>query len=374
VPHVAKKAVANGGRLRHLRTALHPTQRVREPTGRRNDVVLTISALVVPELILALTPWRGFGEVLFVGTIPGLIGLMHGRRFAVAAPTITAILVAVFVAVGSAPIIAAIVMALVGLGVGASSLKGWQTVAVVMTSWPSVLLIAPPLALTDTGWLSGKASVIVLAGAATFLGGAWTFAVTAILLPHPPTGTFTPEARSTSIVYGASLAVLLAGISYAATTWAPRTMAGWILLTVLVIARPGLTETRQRILARALGTITGGILAALVGLLIPVPMVISLVGLLCLAAAVLLQLKISSYALYSVALTASIVLLNSRANGLVSVDSQRVLFTMLGVVLAGLLVVVLQFVLIPAIAWTSGGIPDPRRTASARSSDAYRQR
>jgi len=199
--------------------------------------------------------------------------------------------------------------------------------------WPAVLLVDPPMAISDHGWLATPLAVAMAAGVATLLGGAWTILATTLLLPKPPTGDFAPQSRSTAVVYGASLAVLLGGFgraSFATTTWGHGTMAGWILLTVLVIARPGHAETRRRVVKRALRTVVGGIAAGALGLFIPLPSLVSVVGLVCLAAAVIMQLKKSNYAIYSAGLTCAIVLLNAGGGGLIDVDAQRVLFTLVG--------------------------------------------
>ncbi|AMM19428.1 hypothetical protein AX769_03825 [Frondihabitans sp. PAMC 28766] len=304
-----------------------------------------MTGLVLPGFVLSVTPWGGFGELLFVGTIPALIGLMHGRRAAIVAPAATTVLVAILVAAGSTPIVAGVVMGFVGLGVGASSLRGWHTVAVVVTSWPSVLLVSPPTPVFDHGWLDSSTAVIVLAAAATAIGGAWTLAVTTAFLPNPPQGEFIAQPRATAVTYGTSLAVLLGGAAFVATMWAQGTMAGWILLTVLVVARPGYAETRHRAVSRSVGTLAGGIGAGIVGLFVPISLVVTLLGVACLGFAVILQLKKSNYALYSIALTGAIVLLNSSGGRLIDTDIQRVSFTLAGAVLAGVLVVLLQLLL-----------------------------
>nr|WP_162241172.1 FUSC family protein [Leifsonia sp. Leaf325] len=97
---------------------------------------------------------------------------------------------------------------------------------------------------------------------------------------------------------------------FADSVWGQNSMAGWPLLTILVVARSSSAETWHRVVNRSPGTIAGGLGALALALVIPVEWPLAVIGLIALAVAILVQPRKSSRALYSVALTASIVLLN----------------------------------------------------------------
>jgi Fusaric acid resistance protein-like len=303
-----------------------------------------LAFLFVPAVVLSVTPLRPVAVLVFVGEIPALVALAHGRRFAVIAGAGTAVLVALVELAHPHPLAAAFLMAAVGLGIGATTRRGWQSVATVACTWPAVLLISAPARLAAPGWLSGTAAAVLLPALVTLLGGLWAV-LARLLLPSLPPGEVKPLPRSTAAVYGISLAVLLGASAYVASTWARGSMAGWVLLTILVIARPGYAETWRRVVTRSLGTIVGGVAAGALAFAVPHRPALVAVGSISLIAAIVLQLKRASYAVYACALTAAIVLLSARNGHVYATDVQRVLFTVIGAVLAAALLLIVEVVL-----------------------------
>lgn len=204
------------------------------------------------------------------------------------------------------------------------------------------LLFVPAIALSPLSW----ASAIALAAAATLLGGMWTVAVAAVLLRDLPRSDFQPVGTSTAIVYGATLALVLGTTTLVATLWAHGSMAGWALLTILVVVRPGVEETWHRIITRSAGTIAGGLVAAALAAIAPVPWLLLTIGFVALAAAILLKLEKASYALHAFALTTAIVLVNSRGAGVAVIDVERVAFTVIGALIAAIAAAAVQFTLL----------------------------
>jgi hypothetical protein len=313
-------------------------------------IAIALPLLFVPAVVLAFTPLAPALVFAFVGVIPAAVGLLHGRRVAVTAAIVTAVVVAVVELANPYPVAAVVVMVLIGIGVGASALRGWQTIAAVICTWPAVLLVGAPLELPGFGWFSVSPGAAVVAASVALAGGLWTVVIGFLLLRDLPPSPPQPVDRVTATVYAIALAVALgattiAATLFAASPWGRDSMAGWVLLTILVVARPGYTETWHRVVNRALGTLAGGLGAALLALVVPVDWLLTVIGFVALAAAVLMQLKKTNYALYSIALTAAVVLLNSRGGGVFAVDVERVAFTVIGAAVTAALVAVLQLTL-----------------------------
>ena len=308
-------------------------------------ILAALLLLFVPPVALAVTPFAPAAELFFVGVIPALVGLLHGRRFALGATFVTAGVVAMVLVANPYRDLSVVLMVAIGLLVGASALRGWQTIATVICSWPAVLLVGVPLSVPGFGWASVLPGSALLGVAAALAGGLWTVLIGYLLLRRLPTSPLVPLPAISAVVYGIALALLLGATTLVATTWGHGTMAGWVLLTILVIARPGFTETWRRVLARSLGTVLGGAAAALLALAVHTEWVLATVGFVALALAILLQLIKADYALYSVALTAAVVLINSRTTDLFAIDVERVGFTVIGAIVTALLLVSLQSVL-----------------------------
>jgi uncharacterized membrane protein YccC len=119
----------------------------------------------------------------------------------------------------------------------------------------------------------------VIAALLAAAGGLWAIAIVAVLLPPRPRATFAPLDRTSAVVYAVGLATLLGVCTSVAARWWHDSDAGWVLLTILVIARPEYAETRHRVLQRSAGTVAGGVAAALLGVLVPVQIVVTAVAL-----------------------------------------------------------------------------------------------
>jgi hypothetical protein len=307
--------------------------------------IVAIILLFLPGIIVGFTAWSAGAELLFVGLIPALVALLYGPRLAIATSIYTAILIGVVQLAIPHPIAAVLLMVVVGLVIGVSSLGGVQTPIVVGASWPAVLLLEEPVRIWSGVLPHGTVADALVAALFTLVGGMFTVLVGAVLIPDIPRSPRKPVDRPTAFVYGLTLALVLGAATAALTVWGERSLGGWILLTILVVARPTFTETRRRLVLRTLGTVAGGALAAVLVLIIPVSWVLTTLGILALVLAVLLQLKKANYAIYAGALTATVVLLNSHGGNRLVVDLERVVFTVVGAVIAAAVLIVLQSLL-----------------------------
>jgi hypothetical protein len=305
-------------------------------------LLLVIAVLAAPAIALAFTPLAPAVSLLFVGVIPGIVASLHGTRVAVGAVIGTGVLVLLVGIAEPEPWAAAGLMAVVGLTIGLCATRGWQTIATAACGWPATLLIASPFRVPDTAWASSGPGEVLTPALLALAGGLWAVLVGAVALKRMPSSVPMPLTRPVSAVYGIALAALLGATALAASTWFHGTTAGWALLTIFVVARPGFTDTNRRILLRSVGTIAGGLAAAAVAFLLPFHAAHVLLGAVALVAAIAVQIKKTDYAVYAFALTASVVLLNSAGADVLPVDGQRVLFTVAGAVLTAAVVAGLE--------------------------------
>lgn len=289
-----------------------------------------VLALVVVPLGSAATPLSHGFLLIYVGMVPTLVACLHGSRAGLVTAAATAVLVAAVVGLNAHPLGAALLMAVVGGAIGLGSLRGWHTIAAVAASWPAVLLISAPPELPGPAGTAGTDGSVVIAALLAGAGGLWAIAIFAVVLPPLPRARFEPFDRTSAIVYATGLAVLLGVCTFVAARWWHGTNAGWVLLTILVVARPAYSETRDRLFRRSAGSVAGGVAAALLGVLVPVQVVLTVVGAAALAAAIVLQLEHADYLVYSLSLTAAIVLLSAGSRDVLSIDLQRVGFTIAG--------------------------------------------
>ncbi len=124
-----------------------------------------------------------------------------------------------------------------------------------------------------------------------------------------------------------------------------ETTGGWLLLTILVIVRPGLSDTRSRVINRSVGTVAGGAIAALVGSVVVTHQVLLTgIAVVALVIALVLLVRKANYAVYAFALTIAVVLFNVDGPDVLSADIQRVGFTLAGAVLVAALAASYQLV------------------------------
>ena len=73
--------------------------------------------------------------------------------------------------------------------------------------------------------------------------------------------------------------------------WFLKTTAGWVLLTILLVTRPTYDESEQMIRERGLGTAAGGVVAAVVALIVSDSTALVAIGTVAMVVAAVLQLQ-----------------------------------------------------------------------------------
>lgn len=299
----------------------------------------------IPALVIALTPLASGLSHVLAGTAVGIVGSLYGRPVGLSAVTGSTVLIALAGLAAPCPLAAAALMAVTGVVIGACARRGWHPVAVQASAWPATVLIAARFGVPGLDWTSHGAGQILTPALLAAFGGLWAVALAALAGARFPRFAIAAVDPLSARLYGAALAVLLGGVAFVAATWLPGSLAGWALLSILVIVKPGLADTRQRLLARSFGTTLGGLLAAGIALLAPAHGVQVALGGIAMLVALGLYATGASYAGYAFALTTAIVLLSSTEQNVLAVDLQRVGLTLAAAVLVAALAAVYEPVL-----------------------------
>lgn len=302
-------------------------------------LVLVVALVGAPAIALAPTPLAGGIMFIFAGIVPASLACLYDRGLAFVTALGTAALVALVEIVKPWPWAGTTLMIAVGLLVGASALRGWHPIASLACGWPTTFLIGPAFSAPAAPWATAGTAGVLVPTALTVLGGLWAVLVGIVVFRRIPRAVPQPQPHRACAVYGIALAVLLGISTFVTATWFPGTNAGWVLLTIFVIVRPGLSDTRRRVVHRSVGTILGGA-AALLALAVPIHGLLLAVGALATAATVVFQVLKVHYAVYTFSLTLAIVLLSSPGADVAAIDLQRVGFTLAGALaIAGLMAI-----------------------------------
>lgn len=307
-------------------------------------VMAVVLVIALPVLVVSRTVLGPAAPFIVTGAVPVLIAALLGLRLAWGTLGLVVIFVAFGELVNPWPWAVSLLMVAAGLTLGICARKGWTAVAVQACIWCSLTLIAPPLDLSGIDWASGRVGQVLVPLGMVLMGGLWAIVVSAPLKSNLPSLSAKPLSRSTAVRYGGALAVLLGSAAFVAATWFTEATGGWLLLTILVIVRPGLADTWGRVVSRSVGTVLGGAAAALVGsLFVNQAMLLTMMAAAALVVALVLLVRKANYAVYAFALTVAVVLINMDGSDVLTADIQRVGFTLAGAVLVALFAASYEF-------------------------------
>ena len=215
-----------------------PTAHAWSVAGKRSVAAVILVLLpLAPSLLLAPLGLGAATGTFALGAAAGLIaGLMVDLRFGVAVAVVVGI--ANLVALAAAPyaILAGLVMAAVAMLYGLTARRGITAIIVVAPESVAFTLAEPPQVLANGSILVNALAV----GGVALVGGLWGAGAGAILgrrLPHKkPVGVTTRRA-----VAFAGIIAAVTGVTMGVVVAMQLQHGGaWILLTILLVAQPGL--------------------------------------------------------------------------------------------------------------------------------------
>ena len=185
---------------------------------------------------------------------------------------------------------------------------GLHAVAAFAAIQPAIVVIAGYHTVSFGGTTPGTLGQALISAGVVVIGGVWAVLIGWTLLRDESSGPPDPVPSRIVVFYTGALVLLLGGAAYIASTWFSKTTAGWVLLTILLVTRPTYDESRQMIRERGLGTVVGGVIAAVVAVIVSDSTALVAIGTLAMVVAAVLQLQHARYAYFAVFVTAAIVL------------------------------------------------------------------
>ena len=229
------------------------------------------------------------------------------------------------------PLLAALTMAGVVFVYGLTLRTGLTTFIVVAPISVAFTIAQPPTVLPNS---SVAANLLVL-GLVCIIAGLWGTAAGAAIgrkAPHPP---LTQMPWRLTWVYTCSLALVCGAITLVVSLTKFQQDGAWVLLTILIVAQPGVHRTWRKAGDRVLGTFIGFVIALVVG--IPLnghPVALTLAAILLFGIAGYMMLSGRPYWHYVTFLTPAVVLVVGASSNVISTDFNRVWSTIVGAALA----------------------------------------
>ena len=239
-------------------------------TAKRIGAVLVIVLpLFVPEVALEFTPLRADAALVIAGMLPALIGWTYAPRYALASIPLSVVLNALAVLVFGHPVATTLLMVCIAVTVGLSALRGLHAVATFAAIQPAISVISGYQSVSFGGATPGVVGQALICAGIAVIGGLWAVVIGAILLRGESSGPPEPVPAPIVAFYTGALVLLLGPAAFVASIWFSGTTAGWVLLTILLVMRPTYDESRLMIVERAIGTVAGAAVAAVLAVIVP---------------------------------------------------------------------------------------------------------
>lgn len=290
-------------------------------------LLLVIAVLVIPALLAdwlrvpdpaASVGLAGLSAMLATYTLGWRLGLAVAAALALSVP-LTSLLS------GNAAW-ACLVMALVGIAVGLSSLRDWQGSLILVPITLGFVVTAPLPASELTG--ADLAALGALTGVSALA------AVGLVrLLPagqHRLGGKIS-RSRALGFTVMLALAATLTTAIAVAGQWGHA--GGWLIMTPFIVLQPDLHSALHKSTKRAFGTMVGFVIAFVIALVVSHGWVVYALGIVFAALAVEAVRRHWDYWAYAAALTVAIVLIEGAGTSITQTSVLRLAATILGVLI-----------------------------------------
>jgi len=236
------------------------------------------------------------------------------------------------------PLLAALVMAAAVLLYGLTMRVGLAIFIAVAPVSVAFTISQPPKVLPNSSELIN----LLVLGAVCIIAVLWGTAAGTLIgskVPHPP---MTQATWRATWIYTGALTLVCGVVALIVGLTKFQQDGAWVLLTILIVAQPGMQRTWRKAGDRLLGTFVGFGVALVVG--IPLnghPVALTLAAILLLGIAAYLMLSGKPYWQFVAFLTPGVVLVVGASSNVVSTDVNRVWSTILGAAIAMVVLVVL---------------------------------
>lgn len=299
--------------------------------GLRIFAVAVLS--LAPALVMVVSGWPGaFTVGLFAlggaaaGTVAG------GLRIGVIVTITLAVAGAIAISMSANPWAIAAVMLVLGGIYGFWAAHGYASGAMLIPALVPYLVRDPP------GIFTNDAPTINLAYIGAFLliwivTGIWTALVMSKIVLKGNSFAGPSQATLPTVIFGLFLGAVAGLVAAVAMTVAPTAQWPWIILTIFLLANPSGKIRGTQVRDRVTGTVIGLGAALLLSELPLSPAGQGILALILITAALVIRIEKRPYWFFVMVMTPAIILMDSTGSNTEVVAEQRLLFTLLGIVI-----------------------------------------
>lgn len=275
--------------------------------------------------------------------IPGVVvaltsSMFAGHRWGLA--NLGGMVVCAFVAtqLNPYPIAAGLFLAALGVLMGMGAMYGLNVAFLYLPLYTGSLMIAPtPAPLTgmtthiDPQYFTFSESLEAVVPIA--LGGLWAWLVVFAMSKYFPPPTRTIWSKNVAIFLAIVFGVLLGLTMLLVLLYVRIPVAGWLILTLVILFQPTVTLTYSKTIRRVVGTVAGVVLAALIAAVTANTAVHMVLGVVLMIFALAFLLDKTKYWLYVLLFTPAMVFFSSAGINTLQADFDRLVFTLMGAVI-----------------------------------------
>ncbi|MFT2816641.1 FUSC family protein [Leifsonia sp. A12D58] len=303
------------------------------PKGFGIRLGILIVLIILPMIIIVLTPLKHEAYLYFLGTMPAMLSRSLHIGVGVLAVFANALVVPVAILSSQSVMSGTLLMILLAVIIALSSVRGWNGPLMYVGVIAGLLVTSNPPHVDISG--ASESIQLWYPALLALFGGLWGLLLSRTLMKGMPVKSAAHVGGRDAFAFGVALAILLGFSTAVAMTWFFNTHAGWVLLTILLVVKADYSTTTQRVWHRSLGTIAGGLAAALLAVLVHNPLILQLAGAVFGFAMLWVVLTGKPYYVMSAVITPTIVLINSSGNStsVFDTDLERVAYTLVAGVL-----------------------------------------
>lgn len=273
-----------------------------------------------------------------LGVIIGLVASLGARSMAPRLAVVAGILCVVGCLIGPWPVLGGVFLGVLAYGSARMAQRGIDGALMVISAIVGVATFTRPqflesavggVSLADgTTWLNAALVGLTIAGSAL-----WTTFMWRVLARGLPSSAARPVSSAVARRFALVAGVLVTVAAILGLAMLPPRAGGWVIVTLAVVLRPSVGDTRDRALSRVGGTTVGVVIAAIIAWVIPWPLAAVIIGQLLLVVALVVRLdgKVP-YWVYA-AFVAQVIVLSDPVHAAAAVQ-QRLGATLIGGALA----------------------------------------
>ena len=298
-------------------------------------VVMTL-AVMTPAVVLIAIDWKQVAGVAAIAAMSCyLAAALGGIRIALLLTLPLAIASALAFAVASNAWAAAVLMAVVAGARGLCSRWGYSGALTMAAIGVAFIVATPPQPQSPLPHTLFVGLVVLVAG---------LYATVMVYLLRrflPPPMHVPPVDAKRAWAYAVVLGLLVGIATWFIVDLRLGHPGAWIVLTLIIVVQPYVTDEMSKALSRAGGTVLGFLIAMAVGLLVHSPTLIAVIGEIALITAVSLMSLGRPYWQFACGITVAMVLFSGASSSVPKYDVDRLGATLIGIAMALVVVAIL---------------------------------